>query len=153
MVVAVSRAPRPVRAPAVVAAALFALVAAACSSSPLASSGPTPGAGSTDKVFLKPYRSTGPFVVVAVDNHFHDIHPVDRTRITTNRPFVVKNEGRNLHNFTVVGTRISVDIPAGGVLRWPVLGDRLKPGTYRVTCKYHSYVGMGGLFVVTPART
>jgi Cupredoxin-like domain len=147
----VSRAPRLARVPAV--AVLLALVAAACASSPLASSGPTPGSGSTDKVFLKPYRTTGPFVVVAVDNHFHDIHPIDRTHISTNRPFVVKNEGSNLHNFTVVGTGISVDIPPGKAMRWPVLGDRLKPGTYRVVCKYHSYVGMGGLFVVTPLRT
>jgi Cupredoxin-like domain len=147
----VSHAPRPARLPAAVV--LLALVAAACGASPLASSGPTPGSGSTDKVFLKPYRSTGPFVVVAVDNHFHDIHPVDRTHIAANRPFVVKNEGSNLHNFTVVGTHISVDLPPGKVMRWPVLGDKLKPGTYRVVCKYHSYVGMGGLFVVTPART
>jgi hypothetical protein len=147
----VSPTRRPVLLPAL--AALVALAAAGCASSPPASSGPTPGSGSTDKVFLRPYRTTGPFVVVAVDDHFHDIHPIDRTHIAADRPFVVKNEGSNLHNFTVVGTGISVDIPPGKALRWPVLGDELKPGTYRVVCKYHSYVGMGGLFVVTPART
>ena len=51
-----------------------------------------------------PNSQTGPYVVVAVDNHFHDIHPSDPPTITADRPFVVKNEGFNLHNFSVVGT-------------------------------------------------
>ena len=100
-------------------------------------------------VVYNPEPSTGPFVVVAVDNHFHDIHPIDRTRIAENRTFVVKNEGRNLHNLTVVGTRISRDIRPGHELRWARIGDRLDPGVYHVICKYHTYVRMNGVFVVT----
>jgi hypothetical protein len=102
-----------------------------------------------DEVVYRPEPSTGPFVVVAVDNHFHDIHPVDRTHIAETRPFVVKNEGRNLHNFTIVGTGISVDIPSGQTLRWHRLGDHLSPGVYRVFCRYHANVRMTGVFVVT----
>lgn len=101
-------------------------------------------------VVLDPEPSTGPFAVVAVDDHFHDIHPFDRTKISEDRPFVVKNEGRNLHNFTVVGTAISVDIRPGSALRWSRLGDHLPPGSYTVLCKYHAYVGMTGTFAVTP---
>src|SRR5436190_2050335 len=59
-----------------------------------------------DKIIYYPEPSSGPYVVVAVDDHFHDIHPIDRNRIAESRPFIVKNEGRNLHNFTVVGTDI-----------------------------------------------
>jgi hypothetical protein len=88
-------------------------------------------------------------VVVAVDDHFHDIHPSDPPTLAADRPFIVKNEGFNLHNFTVVGTGISIDIPPGGTLAWSHIGDRLKPGTYTVVCKYHASVGMIGKFFVT----
>ena len=105
---------------------------------------------SHDKVIFQPEPSVGPFVVVAVDNHFHDIHPVDRTQIAESRPFIVKNEGNNLHNFTVQGTNTSIDIQPGGQLVWPRLGDHLGPGNYTVFCKYHVYAGMTGDFIVTP---
>ena len=103
-----------------------------------------------DKVIYVPEPSVGPFVVVAVDNHFHDIHPYDQTQISQTRAFIVKNEGNNLHNFTVVGTTISVDIEPGTQLAWARLGDYLKPGSYTVFCKYHVYLGMTGDFIVTP---
>jgi hypothetical protein len=100
-------------------------------------------------VVFNPEPTTGPFVVVAIDNHFHDIHPVDHTELAASRRFVVKNEGRNLHNFTVVGTNISVDIPAGHSLTWNHIGNHLPPGNYQVVCKYHAYLGMTGAFTVT----
>jgi hypothetical protein len=123
-------------------AALAAASLTACSSAPAPAS-------SGDRVILQPEPSVGPFVVVAVDNHFHDIHPIDHTEISETRPFIVKNEGNNLHNFTVLGTTISVDIPPGEWLTWPRLGDHLVPGSYAVICKYHEYAGMVGDFVVT----
>jgi len=86
---------------------------------------------------------------VAVDNHFHDIHPEDQTPISENREFIVRNEGANLHNFTVVGTDISVDIPPGHELVWSRLGAHLKPGLYHVICTYHAWAGMAGIFIVT----
>lgn len=101
------------------------------------------------RVETPPEPTTGPFVVVAVDNHFHDIHYAERNPISEDRPFVVKNEGRNLHNFTVIGTKISIDIWPGHQFRWAHLGDHLTPGTYQVICKYHPYVNMGGHFTVT----
>jgi hypothetical protein len=116
---------------------------AACSSGS-SSVGSTP-----DRVIFRPEPSHGPYVVVAVDNHFHDIHPVDDPRIGENRPFIVKNEGQNLHNFTVVGTGISVDIQPGHEMKWSRLGDHLKPGSYQVICTYHEYLGMVGNFIVT----
>jgi plastocyanin len=120
------------------------ILLAACSSGSAA-----PRTVGGDRVVYNPEPSTGPFTVVAVDDHFHDIHPVDRTRISGSRPFIVKNEGRNLHNFTVVGTHISVDIRPGHELAWAKLGAHLKPGFYRVICIYHYYLGMKGTFIVT----
>ena len=125
----------------VVAIAAVPMLLAACSSGTL-------GTGS-DRVVYRPEPAHGPFVVVAVDNHFHDIHPVDRTYISVNRPFVLKNEGSNLHNFTVVGTDISIDIRPGHQFRWAHLGEHLKPGFYQVVCKYHAQLGMRGSFFVT----
>jgi plastocyanin len=124
-------------------------VAAACSSAHTTtrSTGQTNANG--DTVVYRPEPRHGPFVVVAVDNHFHDIHPVDRTRIAGSRPFVVENQGQNLHNFTVVGTNISVDIAPGHELLWSHLGDHLQPGVYHVICTYHAYLGMTGIFIVT----
>ena len=100
-------------------------------------------------VITTPPSTSGPYVVVAVDNHFHDIHPSDPPTIQSNRPFVVKNEGFNLHNFSVVGTNISIDIAPGHQLRWPHIGAHVAPGFYTVVCKYHASVGMTGNFTVS----
>ncbi len=135
---------KALRSPVVILAIAASL--AACSSA-TTSTGQTNANG--DRVVYRPEPRHGPFVVVAVDNHFHDIHPVDRTRISESRTFVVENQGGNLHNFTVVGTDVSVDIAPGHELLWSHLGDHLQPGVYHVVCKYHAYLGMTGLFVVT----
>jgi hypothetical protein len=103
-------------------------------------------------VSVLPAPTSGPFVVVAVDNHFHDIHPEEFNEIQEDRPFVVKNEGRNLHNFTVLGTDISIDIAPGQQFEWTRIGDKLPPGRYNVICTYHtgSYWNMRGQFDVVP---
>jgi hypothetical protein len=118
-----------------------------CCCSPASSHNSTPFA--QPSVILNPEPAHGPYVVVAVDNHFHDIHPVDDPSIAGHREFVIKNEGFNLHNFTVVGTDISINIKPGGVLRWRHLGNHLPPGTYHVFCKFHVDQGMRGIFTVT----
>jgi hypothetical protein len=126
------------------------LLLAACT----ATSGATPAGGYTyspPEVIYSPYSTTGPFVVVAVDNHFHDIHPSDPPTIAANRPFIVKNEGYNLHNFTVVGTNISIDIKPGHEFVWPTIGAHLKPGHYKIICTYHLWAGMTGILNVAPA--
>lgn len=98
-----------------------------------------------------PAPTTGPYVSVAVDDHFHDIHRDLDVRISEDRPFVVRNEGRNLHNFIILGTDINVDIRPGKEFRIDRLGDELEPDRYLVTCRYHDYKGMVGGFTVTPA--
>jgi hypothetical protein len=131
------------RAAALLAVAMLGLGLAGCRASP-------PADAQTPIVIEPPQPTTGPYVVVAVDNHFHDIHPADHKTIGEDRPFIVKNEGGNLHNFTVVGTAISFDIRPGGKHVWQRIGDVLSPGTYQVYCKYHGDRGMTGAFTVIP---
>ena len=131
--------------------AVFALALTGCA----ARSGATPSSSyafSPPVVISGPNSTSGPFVVVEVDNHFHDIHPTDPPTIAADRPFVVKNEGFNLHNFSVVGTHISIDLRPGTQFNWPRIGAHLSPGTYEVVCTYHAYLGMLGRFTVSPAN-
>ena len=90
----------------------------------------------------------GPYVSVAVDNHFHDVHPENHISIDQGRAFVIKNEGRNLHNVTIVGADYSEDVRPGRSLRLAPVGELLDPGTYQIVCRYHSNVGMTGEITV-----
>ncbi|HEV3473248.1 MAG TPA: hypothetical protein VG408_08610 [Actinomycetota bacterium] len=83
-----------------------------------------------------------------MDNHFHDIHPEDHKTIAADRAFVVRNEGRNLHNVTILGTDVNRDVRPGRSLSLDPVGETLDPGTYRIICKYHDYVGMTGQITV-----
>jgi hypothetical protein len=130
--------------------ALGVLIAAALGLSGCGSRSGATSTSDTPVVIVSPRRTTGPFVVVAVNYHFHDIHPEDQNLISQNRPFIVQNDTDNLHNFTVAGTTISFDIPPEGEVEWSRVGDHLKPGFYRVFCKYHADRGMVGSFTVTP---
>jgi plastocyanin len=108
--------------------------------------------GVVPTLVIKPYPTTGPVVIVAIDNHFHDIHPTDHRVISADQPFTVRNDGRYRHDFTVVGTDVSVYLDPNDTLSWPRIGDVLPPGFYTVICKIHQNVGMGGNFTVVPGR-
>jgi len=62
---------------------------------------------------------------------------------------VIENRGSFLHNWTVTGTGISVDVEAGDTFRGEAIG--LEPGTYEVFCRYHQTLGMEGVLVVASA--
>jgi hypothetical protein len=101
----------------------------------------------------KPVRTltrptNGPYVSVAVDNHFHDIHPEDHIQIAADRTFIVKNEGRNLHNLSIGDTDINVNLRPGDRFSIDPLSSELEPGLYTVTCKFHESMGMVGQFEV-----
>jgi hypothetical protein len=97
-----------------------------------------------------PSRTTGPYVSVAVDNHFHDIHPRDHKEIAAQRPFVVRNEGRNLHNVSISRTDISEDIKPGESFRIDPVSKLGPAGTYKIFCKYHADQGMTGQITILP---
>ena len=90
----------------------------------------------------------GPYVSVAVDNHFHDVHPVDDKEIDVDEAFIVRNEGSNLHNVTFPGTDISVDVKVGESWRIDPVGKLGGLGTYTFFCKYHASDGMRGKFTL-----
>jgi hypothetical protein len=100
-----------------------------------------------------PSRTTGPYVSVAVDNHFHDIHPVDHKEISEHRPFVVRNEGSNLHNVSISNTEVNEDIKPGESFRIDPVSKLGPPGTYKIFCKYHSEQGMTGEITIVPDAT
>ena len=87
--------------------------------------------------------TTGPYVSVAVDNHFHDVHPEDDITFDSSRPFVVRNEGSNLHNVSISEVDFSKDIRTGESVRL-----ELEPGIYHLVCKYHPESNMNGRFTV-----
>ena len=95
-----------------------------------------------------PRPTTGPYVSVAVDNHFHDVHVDEVPEIQADRSLVIKNQGSNLHNFTVVDTDVSRDIRAGKEISFDPVGDTFAPGTYDIICRYHGEQGMTGRFTI-----
>lgn len=61
------------------------------------------------------------------------------------------NRGANLHNITVEGSDVDLDVPAGATDRTEAIGGIVEPGTYRFLCKYHVSLGMEGELTVTEA--
>jgi len=123
-----------------------AMFAAACSSSEEPSEDPANGS----RVSELPRPTTGPYVSVAVDNHFHDVHPEDDIEIAAGRPFVIRNEGGNLHNVTIPSAGIDRDLRPGKEFRIDPVGEELGVGEHTIICKYHSDQGMTGFFTVVP---
>jgi hypothetical protein len=118
-------------------AALLVLVSAACG-------GRGGGNGSTPSLLQDPSR---PYVVTAVDNHFHDAHPSEP--LSLDRSLVFKNAGRNLHNVTIIGTTLTRDLEPGEGFTIPSIGSLVDgPGRYQLICKYHADLGMSGDLVV-----
>jgi plastocyanin len=104
-------------------------------------------AGGEDGSSIRPGKitsTTGPYVSVAVDNHFHDVHPEDDIEVGADRPFVIENQGRNLHNATFVDVDISKDIRPGKSVTFDPAGEVLGVGKVEFFCKYHDFSGMRG---------
>ena len=58
---------------------------------------------------------------------------------------VLVNRGSTTHNFTVVGTKVSIDVRPGRTVREPALRALgLHTGVYRFYCRFHRSKGMVG---------
>jgi plastocyanin len=89
----------------------------------------------------------GPYVITAIDYHFHDAHPT--FPIGPGRDLVVKNAGRNVHNVTIAALDYSEDVRPGGELVIEDVASRLgAPGSYTLFCKYHEDREMTGSIVI-----
>jgi cupredoxin-like protein len=94
-----------------------------------------------------PDDPTRPYVVTAIDYHFHDAHP--SRLLAPDREVIISNQGSNVHNVTFEGTTFVRDIRPGERLSLGPIGDLLtEPGRYRFACKYHLDRGMKGVLVV-----
>jgi len=89
---------------------------------------------------------TKPYVITAIDYHFHDAHPT--LPIAPGRDLVFKNAGRNVHNVTIPALGIAHDVAPGAEFTIDDIADRLQPGSYDLFCKYHQDRGMTGLIVI-----
>ena len=87
-----------------------------------------------------------PYVVTAIDYHFHDAHPT--APIAPGRAFVVMNEGRNVHNVTIPALDISTDVPPGEEFTVEDIAGRLATGSYELFCRLHRDREMTGVIVI-----
>ena len=87
-----------------------------------------------------------PYVVTAIDYHFHDAHPT--LPIGPGRDLIVKNQGRNLHNVTIPSLGYSRNVQPGKQLEIDDIADTLSPGRYVMFCKIHRDRGMSGVIVI-----
>ncbi|HEY7659666.1 MAG TPA: cupredoxin domain-containing protein [Actinomycetota bacterium] len=87
-----------------------------------------------------------PYVVTAIDYHFHDAHPT--FPIAPGRDLVVNNVGRNRHNVTIPALGFSRDVVPGARITIPDIGSQLAPGRYALVCEIHRDRGMTGVIVI-----
>jgi plastocyanin len=64
---------------------------------------------------------------------------------------VLRNRGSVVHNFTVEGTDLDLDLDPGDVNRTEAIGGVVAPGTYTYFCKFHRAQGMEGEITVSAA--
>jgi hypothetical protein len=88
-------------------------------------------------------RAGDPYVVTAIDYHFHDAHP--SLPIALDRPLQFSNQGANKHNVTIEGTDYNRMIrPGQRITIDPVRSLLPAPGRYAFVCKLHADRGMAG---------
>lgn len=89
----------------------------------------------------------GPYVVTAIDYHFHDAHP--SLAIPLERAVQFSNQGRNPHNVTIEGTDYDRTMEPGERITIEPIGSLLpSPGRYPFVCKLHADRGMSGVLVL-----
>jgi plastocyanin len=92
--------------------------------------------------------AAGPYVVTAIDYHFHDAHP--SLPIALDRAVEFSNQARNPHNVTIEGTEYSETMRPGERIQIDPISSVLPaPGRYAFYCKFHVDRGMSGVLVVT----
>jgi plastocyanin len=92
-------------------------------------------------------RNGKPYVVTAIDYHFHDAHPSLPIRL--DRAVQFSNQGRNRHNVTIEGTGYDRTFGPGRRITVDPIGSLLtEPGRYPFVCRLHADRGMSGVLVI-----
>jgi hypothetical protein len=95
----------------------------------------------------EPEETRRPYVVTAIDYHFHDAHP--SLPIELDRAVQFSNQGRNPHNVTIEGTSYDRTVqPGERITIEPVSSLLSSPGRYPFFCKLHVDRGMSGVLVL-----
>ncbi len=68
---------------------------------------------------------------------------------STSQDIVLTNNGSALHNFSIEGTSIDVDVQPGQSQTLTAPGPSFAAGTYTFFCKYHRSQGMTGTLTAT----
>ena len=132
----------------VVGLAVVALAGAACSSKSTSTSSATGTTG------------TGPSGATGVPANCSDLSQGSVFKLTqqnfafhpscviarSEQSISITNQDSVLHNFTITGTQVDVDIQPGTTFNGESAG--LAPGTYPFFCKFHKASGMVGVIVV-----
>jgi hypothetical protein len=92
-------------------------------------------------------RARGPYVVTAIDYHFHDAHPSLPIRL--DRAVQFSNQGRNRHNVTIEGTDYDRTLaPGQRITIDPIRSVLGSPGRYAFVCRLHADRGMSGVLIL-----
>lgn len=101
-------------------------------------------------ISIFPDDSSKPYVITAIDYHFHDAHP--SRPIVPGRTVIFTSAARNLHNVTIPEIGYSKDLKPGGKIVIHDIASLLGgPGQYAFFCKYHVDLNppMQGVIVIT----
>lgn len=125
-------------------AGIVAVVVAACSSGSTATQSPPPSPSAPAPAT----SSASGGHVVTID--LEDYRFVPSTfSAPNNATIVLVNKGKTLHNFTITGSPVSVDVQPGQTVTLTPPPSPFAPGTYKFFCKYHQALGMTGTLQVT----
>ncbi len=89
-----------------------------------------------------------PYVVTAIDYHFHDAHP--SRPIALGRDIQFNNQGGNVHNVTFEDGSFSRDLQPGERYTLSAEERPREPGEISFRCTYHVDRGMTGVLVIVP---
>lgn len=123
-----------------------ALTAAACSSGGTPASSPQPPT-TPPSPSGQPSPPGGPTVTLTeADFQFSPANLV----ISKSQGLTISNQGPSLHNFTVQGTQVDIDVQPGSTDNLEAIGQAVPVGEHPFFCKYHQARGMVGVITVVP---
>jgi plastocyanin len=61
------------------------------------------------------------------------------------------NRGGNVHNFSVEGSDVDIDVPPGDTVRTEAIAGAVESGTHTFFCEYHRSRGMEGQITISEA--
>jgi uncharacterized cupredoxin-like copper-binding protein len=108
-----------------------------------------PGGGTTTATTTTGTTATGPSTTITVNMTEYRFDMSQTTVPAGNVTFVIKNVGKEVHNFDVVSTKMGKFLDPGQSETWTV---NLGPRNYTYICDvpYHAGAGLEGTLTVTP---